>query len=294
MGFKSGFVAILGRPNVGKSTFLNKAVGQKVAIVSPKPQTTRKSIKGILNRPDSQIIFVDTPGLHNPVDSLGEFMIKELQNALEGIDLLLYMTTPEEGWKEDIHYLDQLKNFTNPKFLVINKKDLATEEKILEIVDFLSHQAPFAESLAISALSGEGVSELIEKITDYLPEGEPYYEPGIVSDAYEREIVAEIIREKIWWNVHQEVPYGVEVRVEEFKDRGEIIYIQATIYVERDSHKKIIIGEGGRMIKKIGQEAREEIEYNWGKKVYLDLWVKTEKSWRKRPEVLRRWGYKIK
>lgn len=294
MGFKSGFVTILGRPNVGKSTFLNKVVGQKVAIVSPKPQTTRRSIKGILNRPDSQIIFVDTPGLHNPVDSLGEFMIKELQNALEGIDLLLYMTTPEEGWKEDIHYLNQLKNLTNPKFLVINKKDLATEEKILEIVDFLSRQVPFAESLAISALSGEGVSELIEKITDYLPEGEPYYEPGIVSDAHEREIVAEIIREKIWWNVHQEVPYGIEVRVEEFKDRGEIIYIQATIYVERDSHKKIIIGEGGRMIKKIGQEAREEIEYNWDKKVYLDLWVKTEKSWRKRPEVLRRWGYKIK
>jgi len=140
MGFKSGFVTILGRPNVGKSTFLNKVVGQKVAIVSPKPQTTRRSIKGILNRPDSQIIFVDTPGLHKPVDSLGEFMIKELQNALEGIDLLLYMTTPEEGWKEDIHYLNQLKNLTNPKFLVINKKDLATEEKILEIVDFLSRQ----------------------------------------------------------------------------------------------------------------------------------------------------------
>lgn len=294
MSFKSGFVTILGRPNVGKSTFLNKVVGQKVAIVSPKPQTTRKSIKGILNRPDSQVIFVDTPGLHDPVDSLGEFMVKEIQDALEGIDLLLYMTTPEEGWQEDIHYLEQLKNFTNPKFLVINKKDLTTEEKIVEIVSFLSHHTPFAESMAISALTGEGISELLEKVVNYLPEGEPYYEPGIVSDVYEREIVAEIIREKIWWNVHQEVPYGVEVRVEEFKDRGEIIYIQATIYVERDSHKKIIIGEGGRMIKKIGQEAREEIEYNWGKKVYLDLWVKTEKSWRKRPEVLRRWGYKVK
>lgn len=294
MAFRSGFVTIWGRPNVGKSTFLNQVLGQKVTIVSDKPQTTRRVIKGILNLDEAQVVFLDTPGLHTPKDRLGEIMMREIEETLEDVDLLCYMTDPSFQEDEEKVYLGKLSGFAKPVFCVLNKKDLISDGEVSEIFERLGKYYPFAERCAISCVTREGIDDLIAKIVAYLPENPPYYEPGIVSDAFERDIVAEIIREKIWWNVHQEVPYGVEVRVEEFKDRGSLLYIRAIVYVEKESHKKIVIGEGGRMMKKIGEEARRDIEAQWGKKVYLDLWVKVEKNWRKRDEVLRRFGYKVR
>lgn len=294
MAFHSGFVTIWGRPNVGKSTFLNRVVGQKVSIVSDKPQTTRRVIKGILSLDNAQIVFLDTPGLHTPRDRLGEIMMREIENTLLDVDLLCYMTDPSLREEEEREYLRKLGGFSRPVFLVLNKRDLLPEEEVVKTLDRLGMYYPFAERLAISCVTGEGIDTLLGRIVAYLPENPPYYEPGVVSDAFERDIVAEIVREKIWWYVHQEVPYGVEVRVEEFKKRDSLLYIRAIIYVERESHKKIVIGEGGRMIRKIGEEARRDIEAWWGERVYLDLWVKVEKNWRKRDEVLRRWGYRAK
>lgn len=294
MAFHSGFVTIWGRPNVGKSTFLNRVVGQKVSIVSDKPQTTRRVIKGILSLDNAQIVFLDTPGLHTPRDRLGEIMMREIENTLLDVDLLCYMTDPSLREEEEREYLRKLGGFSRPVFLVLNKRDLLPEEEVVKTLDRLGMYYPFAERLAISCVTGEGIDTLLGRIVAYLPENPPYYEPGVVSDAFERDIVAEIVREKIWWYVHQEVPYGVEVRVEEFKKRDSLLYIRAIIYVERESHKKIVIGEGGRMIRKIGEEARRDIEACWGERVYLDLWVKVEKNWRKRDEVLRRWGYRAK
>ncbi|MDI3542799.1 MAG: GTPase [Candidatus Atribacteria bacterium] len=294
MVFRSGFVTIWGQPNVGKSTFLNHVLERKVAIVSSKPQTTRQVIKGILNLSDAQIVFLDTPGLHSPRDEFSRWMVREAERALVGVDVLLYMIAPHNREEEDKKYLDNLRSFSNPVFLVLNKKDLLKEEEVQKILSRFSHLFPFQGKAAVSSLTGEGIPELLSEIVELLPPGSPYYDVDVISDALERDIAAEIIREKIWWYAYQEVPYGVEVRVEEFKDRGEILYIKALIYVERDSHKKIIIGKEGKMLKKIGEEARKEIEFNWGKKVYLDLWVKVEKNWRKRPEVLGRWGYKFK
>ncbi len=294
MNFRAGFVTIWGRPNVGKSTFLNRVIGQKVSIVSDKPQTTRRVVKGIVNLDNAQIVFLDTPGLHTPKDRLGEIMMQEIEDTLLDVDLLCYMTDPAFQEEEERKYLEKLNGFSRPVFLVLNKKDLLEEEETESILERLGKHYAFAERLAISCTTGEGIRELLERIVAYLPENPPYYEPGIVSDAFERDIVAEIVREKVWWHVHQEVPYGVEVRVEEFKERDDLLYIRAIIYVERESHKKIVIGEGGRMIKRIGEDARRDIEAQWGRKVYLDLWVKVEKNWRKRDEVLRRFGYRVK
>ncbi|WP_427366084.1 GTPase Era [Candidatus Caldatribacterium saccharofermentans] len=294
MNFRAGFVTIWGRPNVGKSTFLNRVIGQKVSIVSDKPQTTRRVVKGIVNLDNAQIVFLDTPGLHTPKDRLGEIMMQEIEDTLLDVDLLCYMTDPAFQEEEERKYLEKLNGFSRPVFLVLNKKDLLEEGETESILERLGKHYAFAERLAISCTTGEGIRELLERIVAYLPENPPYYEPGIVSDAFERDIVAEIVREKVWWHVHQEVPYGVEVRVEEFKERDDLLYIRAIIYVERESHKKIVIGEGGRMIKRIGEDARRDIEAQWGRKVYLDLWVKVEKNWRKRDEVLRRFGYRVK
>jgi len=294
VGFKSGFVAIGGRPNVGKSTLLNHILGQKISIVSDKPQTTRKRVKGILNRVDAQIVFVDTPGLHVPKDELGKFMVQEIEDSLIDADLLCYLTDPFQDNRDRGASQSLLRAFSRPIFLVINKKDLVSQEGIEAVIRGWRESLPFRETMAVSALTGEGVPELIETILRYLPENPAYYEEGFVSDTFERDIVAEIIREKVWWHTYEEVPYGIEVRVEEFKEKENVLYLRALIYVERESHKKIIIGEKGQNLKKIGQSAREEIEAQWGKKVFLDLWVKVEKNWRKRKEVLWRWGYRAR
>ncbi|MGQ9474281.1 MAG: GTPase Era [Candidatus Caldatribacteriaceae bacterium] len=292
MNFRSGFVGIWGRPNVGKSTFLNRVLGQKITIVSPKPQTTRKRIKGILHREDAQIVFIDTPGLHVPQDALGRFMFQETKDSLLDSDLLLYFVDPFAKVDKGKPYLALLSSFLNPIFLVVNKKDLVSSEgTIQEVFQLWEGVFAFREKMAISSVTGEGIEELLERIISYLPEGFPYYESGIISDTFERDIVAEIIREKAWWYLFEEIPYGVEVQVEEFREKEKVLYIRATLYVERESHKKIVIGSGGAVLKKIGQSAREELENQWGRKVFLDLWVKVEKNWRKKEEFLRLRGY---
>lgn len=293
MSFRSGFVGLWGQPNVGKSTLLNRILGQKVAIVSSKPQTTRKRIKGILHQDNAQIVFIDTPGLHVPQDGLGKFMLEEAKEALVGIDLLCYLADPFTNVQEVVQYLSLLESFSEPVFLVVNKKDLVSEKRVEEVIQSFEKSFPFREKTCVSSLTGEGIPELVNKVIQYLPEGPLYYGGDVVSDSFERDIVAEIIREKIWWSTFEEVPYGVEVRVEEFKEKEAVLYIRATIYVEKESHKGILIGEGGKTLKKIGQSARGEIEAQWGRKVFLDLWVKVEKNWRKRENILRRWGYRI-
>ena len=289
--FRSGFVTLWGRPNVGKSTFVNSILKQKITIVSAKPQTTRKNIKGILNRPDGQIIFIDTPGLHTPVDPLGEYLSHQWRSSLLDADCLLYLTTPDANPENERAYLKQLRSFTRPVLLVVNKIDLFKTDTIQKTIKGFSDQFPFHQTFAISALTGAGLEELVWRIRELLPENPPYFDNDQISDVYERDISGEIIREKIWLNVHQEIPYGVEVRVEEFQDREGLISIRAIIYVEKESHRKIVIGGKGSMIKRIGTEARKDLEDFLGRKVYLDLWVKTQLNWRKKPDVLKRWGY---
>ena len=289
--FKSGFVTLWGRPNVGKSTFINSVLDHKISIVSEKPQTTRKMIKGILNRLDCQIVFIDTPGLHVPVDPLGKYLSYQWQSSLLDADCLLYLTTPDTKPSDDRPYLEQLRSFHRPVFLVINKADLYKTDSIQKAIQMLSGQFPFHQSFAISALTRSGLEECIQKIKEILPENPPFFDLDQISDTYERDIVGEIIREKIWLNIYQEIPYGVEVRVEEFTERQDLIYIRAIIYVEKNSHRKIIIGREGSMLKKIGSEARKDIENLLGRGVYLDLWVKTQLNWRNKTDILKRWGY---
>ena len=289
--FRSGFVAIWGRPNVGKSTLLNAILKCKISIVSDKPQTTRKNIKGILNRPDCQIVFIDTPGLHVPVDPLGGFLYKQWKSAIYDADCLLYLTTPGISVEVDEIYLKEIQDFSHPVLLVINKIDLFKSETIQKTIQEFSQSFSFYDVVEVSALTGAGLDHLVKKICDLLPVNPPYFDENQISDVFEKDLAGEIIREKIWQNIHQEIPYGVEVRVEEFKEKEDLISIRAIIYVEKDSHRKIVIGGKGGMIKKIGSEARKDLEEFFGKKVFLDLWVKTQLNWRKNPDVLRRWGY---
>jgi len=289
--FRSGFVAIWGRPNVGKSTLLNAILKCKISIVSDKPQTTRKNIKGILNRPDCQIVFIDTPGLHVPVDPLGAFLSKQWKSSIYDADCLLYLTTPGISVEVDEIYLKEIQDFSHPVLLVINKIDLFKSETIQKTIQEFSQSFSFYDVVEVSALTGAGLDHLVKKICDLLPVNPPYFDENQISDVFEKDLAWEIIREKIWQNIHQEIPYGVEVRVEEFKEKEDLISIRAIIYVEKDSHRKIVIGGRGGMIKKIGSEARKDLEEFFGKKVFLDLWVKTQLNWRKNPDVLRRWGY---
>jgi GTP-binding protein Era len=291
IGFRSGFVTIWGRPNVGKSTLLNSLLKYKITIVSDKPQTTRKNIKGILNRPDCQIVFIDTPGLHIPADPLGEFLSNQWKSSLPDADCLLYITTPGVSIDTDRTYLKEIRDFHHPILLVVNKIDLFKKETIQKTIQEFSQHFSFYDIFEVSALKGVGLEQLIQKVLNLLPFGPPYFDKEQISDVYERDIVAEIIREKVWHNIHQEIPYGVEVRVEEFKEKEDLVSIRAIIYVEKDSHRKIIIGGKGSMIKRIGSEARKDLEEFFRKKVFLDLWVKTQLNWRKKPDVLRRWGY---
>ncbi|NLJ48075.1 MAG: GTPase Era [Candidatus Atribacteria bacterium] len=292
--FRSGFVTIWGRPNVGKSTLLNNILKYKITIVSDKPQTTRKNIKGILNRPNCQIVFIDTPGLHVPVDPLGQFLSNQWKSSLPDADCLLYLTTPGVSVQTDEIYLKEIQDFPHPVLLVVNKIDLFKKEIIQKTIQEYSQSFPFHDILEVSALTGVGLDQLIQKIQNLLPFNPPYFDEDQISDVYERDIVGEIIREKVWQNIHQEIPYGVEVRVEAMKEKENLISIRAIIYVEKDSHRKIIIGEKGSMVKKIGSEARKDLEDFFEKKVFLDLWVKTQLNWRKKPDVLRRWGYTIR
>jgi len=293
--YKSGFISIIGRPNVGKSTFLNHVIGQKIAIMSDKPQTTRNKVQGVLSTNDSQMIFIDTPGIHKPKHKLGDFMMKIAINTLKEVDLILCMINADEGFgKGDEFIIEKLKGVRTPVFLVINKIDLVQPNKLLTIMDQYKEMYDFKEIVPISALEGNNIDTLLTQLKHYLPEGPQYYPEDQVTDHPERFIVSELIREKALHLTREEVPHSTAVLIDkmEQKENKNIIHIMATIIVERDSQKGIIIGKQGKMLKEIGQRARIDIENLLGSKVFLELWVKVQKDWRNKAFHLRDYGFK--
>ena len=293
--FKSGFVALIGRPNVGKSTLLNYLVGQKVAIMSPQPQTTRNKISGIYTDDQEQIVFIDTPGIHKPKNKLDDFMDKSSYSALDEVDVVLFMVEPEPAGKGDQYIAELLKKIKKPVFLVINKIDKVHPDELLSIIDSYKNLGDFAEIVPISASQGNNVSELIKTIAKYLPEGPQFYDADQLTDRPEYFIVAELIREQVLKLTHEEVPHATAVVVDRMRDReGGKLQVEATIYVERPGQKGIIIGKKGQMLKQIGIAARQEIEALLGEKVNLRLWVKVQKNWRSDPAFLKSIGYNVK
>lgn len=292
--FKSGFVTIIGRPNVGKSTLSNQIMGQKLSIVSSKPQTTRNNIQTILTEENYQIVFVDTPGIHKPKHKLGEYMVKLAQDSFKEVDVVLFLTTPEgEIGRGDKFILEQLKETKVPVFLVLNKIDENSEQRVAETLKLYSQEFDFKEIIPISAIKGKNVDKLIQLMVESLPEGPQYYPTDMVSDVKERFIVAEIIREKALRLLSEEVPHGIAVEVITMKEDQKGIYsIEAEIICEKDSHKGIIIGKSGSMLKKISTYARGDIEEMLGKKVFLQVWVKVRKEWRDSNNFLKQFGYK--
>jgi len=295
---KAGYVAIVGRPNVGKSTLLNYFLGQKIAAVSPRPQTTRRKQLGILTLENAQVIFVDTPGLHKPHHRLGEYMNEEASSALDDADVIVWMVEVNVLPTEEDSLIGQRlveKRQLPPTLLALNKADLLPDDW------FTEHQAaylsllPQAVPYLVSATKGQGCTELLQAILAHLPDGEPFYSEEEITDFYERDIAAELIREAALLHLREEVPHGVAVRIDEFTERGETgAHIHATIFVEKDSHKGIVIGQKGEMLKKIGTEARQEIEKMSGRKVFLELRVKVNKNWRASVDALRMVGYSHK
>ncbi|MEE9567000.1 MAG: GTPase Era [Desulfobacteria bacterium] len=292
--FKSGFVAIIGAPNVGKSTLLNQLLGQKIAITSEKPQTTRHRILGIAHLPGAQLIFLDTPGIHRAKGPLNVRMVEVALKVLSDVDLVLFMTdaaSPDDVSDEVI--LESLKKKNLPSILAINKVDLVNKEKLLPLMEQWDEAYPFRAIVPISALHRTQVDKLVTEMVTLLPEGPQYYPEESVTDMPERFIAAEMIREKVFRLTSQEIPYGVAVTVESFKERSEkhLIDIQATIHVERESQKPMIIGKGGKMLKQIGEQARKDIERMVGCKVFLKLWVRVQKRWTRDEKAIRRFGY---
>jgi GTP-binding protein Era len=287
---KSGVVAIIGLPNVGKSTLLNQMLGTKVSIVSPKPQTTRFKVRGVLTKGNAQIIFIDTPGIHEAKDLFNRLMVKEALSALEDVDAILWVMDVTRRLPEEEKILEIIKEANKPAILVLNKIDLIKKAELLPIIDYFSKLHDFKAIIPVSALKNDGVDLVVEELIKILPEGPFYYDPDQVTDLPLRLLIAEIIREKIFLNTYEEVPYCTAVQVEDIREEPEknLLYIQATIYVERDSQKGILIGKGGRMLKKIGTLAREELEFLLGKRIYLDLWVKPLKDWREKEYHIRR------
>ena len=293
--FKSGFVALIGRPNVGKSTLLNYLVGQKVAIMSPQPQTTRNKISGIYTDDQEQIVFIDTPGIHKPKNKLDDFMDKSSYSALDEVDVVLFMVEPEPAGKGDQYIAELLKKIKKPVFLVINKIDKVHPDELLSIIDSYKNLGDFAEIVPISASQGNNVSELIKTIAKYLPEGPQFYDADQLTDRPEYFIVAELIREQVLKLTHEEVPHATAGVVDRMRDHeGGKLQVEATIYVERPGQKGIIIGKKGQMLKQIGIAARQEIEALLGEKVNLRLWVKVQKNWRSDPAFLKSIGYNVK
>ncbi|NMC27324.1 MAG: GTPase Era [Syntrophomonadaceae bacterium] len=291
---KSGFVSIIGRPNVGKSTLINKLIGAKIAIVSDKPQTTRTRIQGILTKDEGQIIFVDTPGIHKPKHLLGEYMLQISTQSLSEVDLIYYMTDASRPFGAGEQYIiEQLKTSPIPVFLVVNKIDLVSDQQLKEFVQPFYGQMNFAEHIPISAANGTNLADLLEKTLQYLPEGPLYYPADDLTDQPVSFIVAELIREKALILTRDEVPHSLAVVVEEFRYQGTgKIYVRAVIHTERDSQKAIIIGKNGQMLKKIGAESRIDIEKMLETSVYLDLWVKVKKNWRDNANNLSQLGYR--
>ena len=295
--FRSGFVAIIGRPNVGKSTLMNKIIGQKIAITSNKPQTTRNKIQTVYTCDEGQIIFLDTPGIHKAKNKLGEYMVNVAEKTLKEVDVILWLVEPSTfiGAGEQ-HIAEQLKDINVPVILVINKIDTVKKEEILVFIDAYRKILDFAEIIPASALRDKNADEIVESIFKYLPQGPQYYDEDTVTDQPMRQIVAEIIREKALHALNEEIPHGIAVTIEKMKERknGKITDIEATIICERDSHKGIIIGKQGSMLKKIGSNARYEIEQMLEMKVNLQLWVKVRKEWRDSDLLLKNYGYNEK
>lgn len=294
--FKSGYVSVIGRPNVGKSTLLNAIIGEKISAISSKPQTTRQNITFIHTDNEAQIIFLDTPGIQKPKNKLGEFMLTESKEGIEDSDVITYIVdTSKRIGKAERSIIDLLKEYKGklPIILLINKVDTIKKEELLEIISMYAEEDIFDDIIPISAMKNDGVDIYLESLKKYLKPGPMYYPEDMITDKNERFIVAEIIREKGLMYLNEEVPHGLAISIEKFKKREDknIYDIDANIYVERDSHKGILIGKGGSMLKKIGTEAREEAERLLDAKVNLQIWVKVEKNWRDRDNLVKRFGY---
>jgi GTP-binding protein Era len=286
--FKSGFVAVVGRPNAGKSTLVNRLVGQKVAIVTSRPQTTRNRIQGIVNRLNAQVVLIDTPGLHRPDSALGRQMMGEVNAALDGVDVLaLILDVSEDIGKGDRHAIERAARFEGTRILLLNKVDRIPKDSLLPIIESVGELAVFAEIIPISALTGDGVDRVLEKFIEYLPSGEPHFPADQYTDQPERFLAAELIREKAMAGTFHEVPHAVAVLVDSFEETDKLIRIRATIYVEREGQKGILIGRAGASLKKIGTAARKELEEILGTKIFLELFVKVLRDWRDNPQLVR-------
>ncbi len=291
--FKSGFVTLVGRPNVGKSTLMNYLIGQKIAITSNKPQTTRNRIQTVLTTEEGQIVFVDTPGIHKAKNKLGQYMVNVAERTLNEVDVVLWLVEPTTfiGAGEQ-HIAKQLGRVKTPVILVINKTDSVPTEKVLEAINAYKDIYDFAEIVPVSARSGANTEELLKTVMKYLPYGPQFYDEDTITDQPERQIVAEIIREKALHSLNEEIPHGIAVAIDQMKKKGKVTHIDATIICERDSHKGIIIGKQGNMLKKIGSTARYEIEQLLGNQVNLKLWVKVKKDWRDSEYLMKNFGYR--
>lgn len=295
--FKSGFVSLIGRPNVGKSTLMNCLIGEKIAIISNKPQTTRNKIQSILTEDDFQVIFIDTPGIHKPKSKLGNYMVKSAETTLNEVDIVLYLIEPFEKIKDsDMDILEKLKNVKTPVFLIINKIDTTSPEELLKVIDVYKDVYSFAEIIPISALKSKNKEDLLKAIKNYLPEGPQFFPADMITDQPERQLAAEIIREKALYLLQEEIPHGIAVEITSMKLRKDkdITDIEATLYCERDSHKGIIIGKQGTMLKKIGTNARKDIQRLLGSPVNLQIWIKVKKDWRDSDFLLKNFGYDSK
>ncbi|MFA9376480.1 MAG: GTPase Era [Lachnotalea sp.] len=294
---KSGFVTIIGRPNVGKSTLMNRLIGQKIAITSNKPQTTRNRIQTVYTDEQGQIVFLDTPGIHKAKNKLGEYMVNVAQNTLKEVDTVLWLVEPSTfiGAGER-HIAEQLQRINTPVILIINKIDIVKKEEILRFIDAYRKILDFAEIVPVSALKGDNAETVIEVIFKYLPYGPNFYDEDTVTDQPERQIVSELIREKALRLLEEEIPHGIAVSIDSMKTRpnNEMVDIEATIVCERDSHKGIVIGKGGAMLKKIGTSARKDIEDMLETKINLQLWVKVKKDWRDSDFLMKNYGYNNK
>ncbi|HYN88868.1 MAG TPA: GTPase Era [Ardenticatenaceae bacterium] len=292
-GHRSGFVAVVGQPNVGKSTLMNQMVGEKIAIVTPRPQTTRRRILGILTQPDAQVIFIDTPGIHDPRDRLGQYMVDWAFEAIPDADLVLFLvdlSAPPNA--KDREIAEALAASRVPALLVLNKADLVPSEAREARAAAYRALAGWKDSIILSLQDPADIVRLKEMIVARLPEGPRFYPEDQLSDQQERTIVAELIREQALLQLEDEIPHAIDVQVDEFKEReNDVIYVSANVIVERDAHKGIVIGARGRMLKAIGAAARPEIERFLGKRVYLELWVKVRPKWRRDEQLLKRWGY---
>jgi GTP-binding protein Era len=291
--FRSGYVSLIGRPNVGKSTLLNALLGQKISIVGPKPQTTRNKIIGVKTIPDAQIIFIDTPGIHKPRHKLGETMVKTALEALHEVDVVLFMVEPHQPERGDAGVVDLLRKMRSPVFLLINKIDTIKKQDILPVMNHYKEIYPFQELIPVSALKQDGIGLLLKRICDYLPPGPRYYPDDLITDQLERFMVSEIIREKIIEMTKEELPYSVAVEVLQWQEREDgLISISCNIYVEREGQKAIIIGKKGALLKAVGSAARADMEGLLNAKIFLELWVKVKKNWRNDDQLLKELGYR--